>query len=175
MKKKENTKEMLFEMMGKLDKSFKPKLNEELAVASDGGYYDKPEHRLMVSPREAEFINRQADELFNDLFTDINDGNATVDRDEEIKYNIARSLQSQGLLDHDVDGGETYYWLIDPSKMELAKQEFQALKDNLYDGIDKNKQDDDSNFQTEPKRKTSRNRGDYTGEETPDDLYYYNN
>lgn len=127
-----NNKQRLFEVMQKVDKSFKPKLNEELAVASDGGYYNKPEHQVIVTPQEAQNIKQITDLMFNELFS--GEGFTKVDANDNLKQEIINKLKESGIkVDYDDEEGQYFYWISNDEDLELAKDEFKLIVNNLYD------------------------------------------
>jgi len=130
-----NNKQRLLEVMQKVNPDFKPKLNEELAVASDGGYYDKPEHKIKVTSQEAAHIKQITDTMFNDLFG--KDGVTKVSSNDGLKQEIIRGLKSSGIqMDYDTqEPNEDIYWIANQNDLERAKEEFKLIVSNLYDGV----------------------------------------
>jgi len=134
-----NNKQRLFEIMGKVDSSFKPKLNEELGVASDGGYYNKPEHNISVSQSGAQEIQRIVKEMSDGLFNSSEPVSVSMRRGEdELKREILEKMRMSGIkLDYDSEEGEDYYWIAQGQDLNDAKEEFDLITSELYHTIDK--------------------------------------
>lgn len=111
-------------------------LNEEEAVASDGGYYNKNTD-VVVSQEEAELIKKQASELFNQMFS--NEGVGYATHKENIKLEIINQLRKDGISIEADDEDNVYFWFWFPegTDLNLAKNEFKFVVDNLYDRVDK--------------------------------------
>lgn len=112
-------------------------LTEVEAVASDGGYYDKPENIIPLTQSESESIKREVDELYAELFDmSLHDGNALVTNKHDIKKKIIGDMQKHYYinLDYDVgDGGrEHVYWIADGQNIEDAKEAFEDIIHSSY-------------------------------------------
>lgn len=112
-------------------------LTEVEAVASDGGYYDKPENLIPLTQSEAESIKREVDELYAELFDmSLHDGNALVTNKHDVKKKIIGDMQKHYYinLDYDVgDGGrEHVYWIADGQNIEDAKEAFEDIIHSSY-------------------------------------------
>lgn len=108
--------------------------NEELAVASDGGYYDKPEHQVVVSREEAQNIKQITDSMFNELFS--GEGVTKVDVNDNLKQEIINKLKESGIkIDYDDEEGQYFYWMSKDEDLELAKDEFKLIVSNLYNKV----------------------------------------
>jgi len=131
---KNSNKQRLFEVMSKVNSDFKPKLNEELAVASDGGYYNKPTNKVYVSKQEATQIKQITDTMYNELFS--KNGVTKIGRNDSLKQEIIQDLKKNGIqMDYDGNQNEDFYWITNESDIEPAKEEFKLIVSNLYDGI----------------------------------------
>jgi len=112
-------------------------VNEEL-TASDGGYYTAPNHKVVVTKKEAEYIDNIAKALYNDLFTP--DYTTIVNKGDDLKLEILNQLSANIKLEYDTEtdektGSYNYYWIAENEDLELAKKEFNAIVDNLYDTV----------------------------------------
>lgn len=115
-------------------------LTEVEAVASDGGYYDKPEDLIYVTRSDAEAIKKEAAELYEELFDmSMYDGNALVTNKHGVKKKIIGDMQKYYNinLDYDVgDGGrEHVYWIAEGQDLEAAKEAFNSVVETLYDKV----------------------------------------
>jgi hypothetical protein len=140
-----NNKQRLFEVMHKVNPEFKlneelltvsnsESVNEELAVASDGGYYNKPEQKIIVSSQESEKIKQITDAMYNDLFT--GEGTTVVGANDKLKLQIINDLRSSGIqMENDSEEGTDYFWITNEKDLELAKDEFNLIVSNLYDKV----------------------------------------
>jgi len=115
------------------------KVNEELAVASDGGYYERPEYPIVVSREEAAEIKQITDSMARDLFS--KEGITKVGPNDKLKYHIIQELKDNGIeMDYDDESGDYYFWIAKSEDVQLAKEELRLIVANLYDKVEDNVQ-----------------------------------
>ena len=107
-------------------------IKEDLAWATDGRNYNKPEHHTAVTPHEAERINNEANKLYNELFT--GEGVAVVGKYDTVKQEIVDYLCQSGIqIGHTNNEDESFYWITDVNELEMAERKFDSIAANLYD------------------------------------------
>lgn len=109
-------------------------MTEIEAVASDGGYYDKPEYGTVITKSELLRFKQAAINIFQSLSGAKDDGNFSPENPYE--ETILKGLKSNGVrLDYDDDEGQEYYWLAVPMSPEELMAEINSVVDNTYDRV----------------------------------------
>ena len=109
-------------------------MTEIEAVASDGGYYDKPEYGTVITKSDLLRFKQAAISIFQSLSGAKDDGNFSPENPYE--ETILNGLKTNGVrLDYDDDEGQEYYWLAVPMSPEELMAEINSVVDNTYDRV----------------------------------------
>lgn len=117
------------------------KLNEELAWASDGGYYNAPERSTYITSKDLAELKQAAENVYRSLSGEMNDGICVASNEWE--SSILKGLQINGTqLEYDVHPhqkgkNENYYWLSNPAADKVTlRQDIDDVVASLYDKVD---------------------------------------
>lgn len=108
----------------------------EEAVASDGGYYSKPENYIYVSKKEADFIDSVIEQFKKDIQNP--ETPILVDSSEKGKINmkIIDDLKKNWNInfEYDNENGQDYFWLTPNQNLSQVLDNLQYI--DIYDKID---------------------------------------
>jgi len=141
----EKGKERLFEVMGRLDKTFKPKLNEEIGDMGDGGMPDTgqaPDFQDMPAPEampdeEAPAEEKSPEEKLADLTAKVDEMYAILHGEEEAPAEEPVGEPEEievttGEVDVEVDPENLQEWNFDKKKGE-KEDDKEEKKDDKED------------------------------------------
>ena len=126
--------------LNELRRLVKKVITEIEAVASDGGYYNKPEHKITVSQEEADRIN-QAIEYFKQDMQDPELPMVKVDGSEkgQINWRIIQDLQKNWGVKFESDNEEgivDYFYLSPDQDMQNVMDGLEDANELFYDKIE---------------------------------------
>jgi len=112
-------------------------INEIEGVASDGGYYNKPEYEVTVSQEEANRINQAIEDFKQDIQNP--ESPIVIDKSEkgQINLKIIQNLQENwGVkFENDNDEGINYFYLSPDQNMQNVLDGLKYAYQLFYDKI----------------------------------------
>jgi hypothetical protein len=112
-------------------------INEGEGVASDGGYYSKPEHSIVISQEDANFINQTIEEFKRDILNP--ETPILINNSEKGKINmkIINDLRKNWHVDFENDSEEDkdYFWLSRNQSVENINDGLENAWQLFYDKI----------------------------------------